>query len=91
MGVRLKVQIPVEAGNKTAADGQLAKLIQSTLESLKPEAAYFFPEDGKRTAEIFFDLKDVAQGACQILAMSAGNSRSLTGFAHGLRPPLVAA
>ena len=28
---------------------------------LKPEAAYFFPDDGKRTALYIFDLKDVSQ------------------------------
>ena len=61
MRVRLKVQIPVEAGNKAIKDGQLPKIMEATLSTLKPEAAYFFTEDGKRTAELFVDLKDVSQ------------------------------
>ena len=61
MRVRLKVQIPVEAGNKAIKDGQLPKIMEATLSALKPEAAYFFTEDGKRTAELFVDLKDVSQ------------------------------
>lgn len=61
MRVRLKIQIPVEAGNKSIKDGQLAKIIESALTTLKPEAAYFFAEDGKRTAELFLDLKDASQ------------------------------
>ena len=61
MRVRLKLQMPVEAGNKAIKDGQLPKLMESMLATLKPEAAYFFVEDGKRTAELFLDLKDVSQ------------------------------
>lgn len=61
MRVRLKIQIPVEAGNKSIKDGQLSKIIESALTTLKPEAAYFFAEDGKRTVELFLDLKDVSQ------------------------------
>ena len=61
MRVRLKIQMPVESGNKAVRDGQLAKLMETTLATLKPEAAYFFAEDGKRTAEMFLDLKDVSQ------------------------------
>ena len=61
MRVRLKIQIPVESGNKAIKDGRLAKLMETTIATLKPEAAYFFAEDGKRTAEMFLDLKDVSQ------------------------------
>ena len=61
MRVRLKIQIPVEAGNTTVKSGQLAKITESALATLKPEAAYFFAEGGKRTAELFLDLKDASQ------------------------------
>ena len=37
------------------------KLLGEFLERLKPEAAYFFPEDGKRTALYVFDVQDEAQ------------------------------
>jgi hypothetical protein len=57
----LKVSIPVEAGNATISDGSLPKTIESILGDLKPEAAYFAEENGKRTGFIFFDLKDTSQ------------------------------
>ena len=61
MRVRLKIQMPVDAGNQAIKNGRLPKLMESTLTTLKPEAAYFFAEDGMRTAEFFLDMKDVSQ------------------------------
>ena len=57
----LKVSIPVETGNATISDGSLGKTIESILADLKPEAAYFAGDNGKRTGFIFFDLKDPSQ------------------------------
>jgi len=57
----LKVSIPVESGNATIGDGTLPKTIDSILNELKPEAAYFAEEKGARTGFIFFDLKDTSQ------------------------------
>jgi hypothetical protein len=57
----LKVSIPVETGNATISDGSLGKTIESILADLKPEAAYFAADNGKRTGFIFFDLKDASQ------------------------------
>ncbi len=57
----LKVSIPVETGNATISDGSLGKTIESILADLKPEAAYFAADNGKRTVFIFFDLKDASQ------------------------------
>ena len=61
MRMMLKVTIPVEAGNKAIKDGVLPRTMQSTIERLKPEAAYFLAEDGKRTAFYFFDMTDASQ------------------------------
>ena len=44
-----------------SADGSLPKTIESILADLKPEAAYFAEDTGKRTGFIFFDLKDPSQ------------------------------
>ena len=57
----LKVSIPVLTGNATISDGSLGKTIESILADLKPEAAYFAGDNGKRTGFIFFDLKDASQ------------------------------
>jgi len=57
----MKVAIPVETGNAAINDGSLGKTIESILADLKPEAAYFCGDNGKRTGFIFFDLKDASQ------------------------------
>jgi hypothetical protein len=57
----LKASIPVEAGNAKAKDGTLGFLFESILAELKPEAAYFLTERGKRTALLFIDLQDPSQ------------------------------
>jgi hypothetical protein len=58
MRTLIKVTIPVEAGNRTIKDGSLPRVVQATLEKLRPEAAYFFTEGGKRTCLMVADLKD---------------------------------
>jgi hypothetical protein len=60
MRMLLKVTIPVENGNSAIKDGTLPKTIGAMLDRLKPEAAYFFAEHGKRNAYIFFDMKSPA-------------------------------
>ncbi len=59
MRMMMKVSIPVESGNKGISDGSLPKVMQTLLEKVKPEAAYFGTEHGKRTAFIVFDFTDV--------------------------------
>jgi hypothetical protein len=56
--VMMKVLMPVEPGNKAIKEGILGKTVMEFVEQMKPEACYFGPEDGKRTAYFFFDLKD---------------------------------
>jgi len=48
----------VMASNKAIMDGSLSKLMQTTMEKLKPEASYFTTIDGCRACFIVFDLKD---------------------------------
>ena len=65
MRMLLKISMPVEQGNEAAKSGALKQSIESTMQALKPEAAYFYPEDGKRTAIMIFDM----QGSWQLPAM----------------------
>jgi hypothetical protein len=58
MRTMMRVTMAVEAANKVIRDGSISKIMESALGDLKPEAAYFTSHGGKRTAYIFFDLKD---------------------------------
>ena len=60
MRTLLKVTLDIEAANKAIVDGTLAKVIESTVEAIHPEASYFLSDNGKRTAYFVFDLKDSA-------------------------------
>ena len=61
MRMMMKMQMDTEAGSKMIADGSMPQLMQEMMGRLKPEAAYFGPEDGVRTAFIVFDLEDPSQ------------------------------
>lgn len=61
MRMMMKVQMDTEATSKALADGGMPQFMQEALGRLQPEAAYFGPEDGVRTAFIVFDLKDPSQ------------------------------
>ncbi len=61
MRTLLKVSIPVEAGNAAIQNGTLPKTIETILNDLKPEAAFFCDDHGKRTGFIVFDMKDSSQ------------------------------
>ena len=62
MRMLLRVSIPVETGNAAAKAGTLGSTVEKILADLKPEAAYFFPDDnGNRSGSIVFDMKDSSQ------------------------------
>ena len=61
MRMMLRWTVPVAKGNETIRDGSLAQTIQSLLEELEPEAAYFWPENGERAGMIIFDMADTTQ------------------------------
>ncbi len=54
----IKISWPVEAGNRAAKEG--FKTIPSILEEIKPEATYFYEENGKRTTLLVVDLEDAS-------------------------------
>jgi hypothetical protein len=57
----LKVNMTVEAGNAAVKEGKLGETIQSILDDLKPEAAYFTDNNGQRTGFIFLEMEDASQ------------------------------
>ena len=61
MRMMLKFTLPVEKGNQAFKDGSLGKTLESIMNKLKPEAAYFGPSDGKRSGMLFFDLTEPLQ------------------------------
>lgn len=61
MRMLLKVQMDTPASNEAIRQGTLQKIMESALEEIRPEAAYFTVEDGCRTAYVFFDLADSSQ------------------------------
>ncbi|HEY6307048.1 MAG TPA: hypothetical protein VI488_11400 [Candidatus Angelobacter sp.] len=57
----LKAIMDTEKANAVAKAGALGKTIQAIVAELKPEAAYFTDDHGKRTAYLFFEMRDASQ------------------------------
>jgi len=58
MRMMMKVKMDTEAGSRAIENGEMPKLLGQMMERLQPEAAFFGPEGGVRTAFIVFDMKD---------------------------------
>jgi hypothetical protein len=61
MRMMMKAKMDTAAASKAIQDGRLTKVMMSTMEQLKPEAAYFGPDGGQRTAFIVFQMDDPSQ------------------------------
>ncbi|MFC7840550.1 hypothetical protein [Streptomyces sp. NPDC057382] len=61
MRVLLKACMDTEKANEAIRNGTLGKLIQESMELIRPEAAYFTTDHGKRTAYLVFDMQESAQ------------------------------
>jgi hypothetical protein len=61
MRVMMKVKLDTEAGTRVIEDGSIGQIMQNVFAPLNPEAAYFGPEKGRRTAFIVFDMHDPSQ------------------------------
>lgn len=59
MRMLVKVTMPVEAGNVAARNGFQA--LESILQELKPEAAYFYAEHGKRSALLIIQMEETSR------------------------------
>jgi hypothetical protein len=61
MRMMVRFTLPVEKGNQAFKDGSLNKTIEAMMSKLKPEAAYFWPSNGKRGGMMFFDFAEPSQ------------------------------
>ncbi len=62
MRFMLIVHMPTtETANRVVREGRVGPILQDTMARLQPEAAYFGPLEGIRTAFLVIDLDDVSQ------------------------------
>lgn len=61
MRMLLKASLDTQTANKATLDGSLGAIIGSVAEMIRPEAAYFMTEKGRRMAYFFFDLEALSQ------------------------------
>ncbi len=61
MRFMLTFRIPMDKGNAAVRDGSLPDTIQSVLEDLKPEAAYFSDIEGARGGYLVVNMDDASQ------------------------------
>jgi hypothetical protein len=52
----MRAIIPADKGTEALKDGSMLPALQAVMDQLKPEAAYFFPSHGQRTAIFVFDM-----------------------------------
>jgi hypothetical protein len=57
----MHVSFPVESFNDAVRNGSVAQKLQRITEEIKPEAAYFCAEDGKRGAYFVIDMKETSE------------------------------
>lgn len=57
----VKAEICTERGNAAFKDGSFSGTMQSILEDLKPESAYFYEETGQRTALLVLNMNDASE------------------------------
>jgi hypothetical protein len=53
----IRTRIPTEAGNKMVQDPNFLKNLEEYMNKVKPEAAYFMPIDGHRSAAFVVDIQ----------------------------------
>jgi hypothetical protein len=61
MRMMMKAKMETAAASKAIQQGRMPPVMQSMMEQLKPEAAYFGPDGGQRTAFIVFQMDDPSQ------------------------------
>ena len=57
MRMLMNVRLPLEPFNTAVRDGSAGQKMQRILEAIKPEAAYFSEQDGRRGGVLVVDMK----------------------------------
>jgi hypothetical protein len=53
----IRTKIPTEAGNKMVQDPDFLKKLEEYMNKVKPEAAYFLPQGGERSAAFIVNIE----------------------------------
>ncbi|MFD5627045.1 MULTISPECIES: hypothetical protein [unclassified Streptomyces] len=61
MRVLLRATMDTEKSNESLRSGKMPELLTEILDHIKPEAAYFGPLGGRRTALLVLDMKDSSE------------------------------
>jgi hypothetical protein len=61
MRFMLSFRVPTEKANTAIKDGSFPQTLQSIMEELKPEAAYFTDVDGARGGYLIVNMDDASQ------------------------------
>ncbi|MFF9689139.1 hypothetical protein [Streptomyces sp. NPDC014623] len=61
MRTMLVIHMDTQKSSQMIENNEMAQFMRSTLERLRPEAAYFGPHSGVRTAFVVIDLEDPSQ------------------------------
>ncbi|MFM9457074.1 DUF3303 family protein [Streptomyces europaeiscabiei] len=61
MRVLFRARMDTEKSNEAIRNGTLGKLMQASMEQVKPEAAYFTTDGGQRTCFMVFDMQESSQ------------------------------
>lgn len=60
MRTLLRFTVDTNVGNTTIKSGKLPAVLKEIMDMIKPEAVYFYPENGHRAGIMIFDLKDAS-------------------------------
>jgi hypothetical protein len=61
MRVMIKFRFPTVSGTDALRSGKIEKLLPQIMEDLKPEAMYFYPENGLRSGHLVVNMDSSTQ------------------------------
>ncbi|NGO15490.1 hypothetical protein G5C60_49945 [Streptomyces sp. HC44] len=61
MRVMLRATLDTEKSSEAIKAGRLPDVIKGVMDKIKPEAAYFMPNEGQRSCVFVFDMQDSSE------------------------------